>query len=72
MKQHTIHEGLESVSEESVLALYNSVGWSTYTKDPDQLMKAITNSTYVVTCHSEDKLVGLARCISDDSSICYL
>ncbi|MBU8933027.1 MAG: GNAT family N-acetyltransferase [candidate division Zixibacteria bacterium] len=72
MTQITIHEGVESISKESILALYNSVGWSTYTKDPDELMKAITNSTYVATCHIEDKLVGLARCVSDDSSICYL
>jgi ribosomal protein S18 acetylase RimI-like enzyme len=37
-----------------------------------KLQDAVRNSTYVVTAWSGDTLVGLARCLSDDVSICYL
>ena len=59
---------------EEVVELYNSVSWLAYTNDEQRpnLLKAIQNSTYVVTAWDGDKLVGLARCLSDDVSICYL
>ena len=59
---------------EQLVELYNSVGWLAYTNDEQRpnLLKAIQNSTYVVTAWDGDKLVGLARCLSDDVSICYL
>jgi len=59
---------------DQVVALYISVGWLAYTTEeqkPD-LQDAIRNSTYVVTVWIGDKLIGLARCLSDDVSICYL
>lgn len=53
--------------------LYNSVGWMAYTNSPDLLSQAIKNSSFVVSAWNEDgKLVGLARTISDDATICYL
>jgi len=54
--------------------LYNSVGWLAYTSEEQKpkLQEAINNSTHVVTAWSDERLVGLARCISDDVSICYL
>jgi ribosomal protein S18 acetylase RimI-like enzyme len=54
--------------------LYNAVGWTAYTKDPvgQQLLRAIQNSTYVVSAWVGRKLVGLARGLSDDVSIFYL
>jgi ribosomal protein S18 acetylase RimI-like enzyme len=55
-----------------LLALYNTVGWAAYTRDEAELEKAIRNSTYVVSAWDGEKLVGLARCLSDDVSICYL
>lgn len=59
---------------DQLVDLYNSVGWLAYTTDEQRpkLQEAIRNSTYVVTIWSGEKLVGLARCISDDVSICYL
>ena len=56
----------------AVVALYNSVGWSGYTEKPLELLSAISNSSYVVSCWDEQRLVGLARVISDDVSIMYL
>lgn len=57
-----------------LVELYNSVGWLAYTNDEQRpnLLKAIQNSTYVVTAWDGDKLVGLARCLSDEVAICYL
>ena len=55
-----------------VVNLYNSVGWSGYAEKPLPLLSGISNSSYVATCWDEEKLVGLARVISDDFSIMFL
>ncbi|GHF14579.1 N-acetyltransferase [Amycolatopsis deserti] len=55
-----------------LLALYDSVGWSAYTRDPELLRAAIAGSSYVVTARRAGRLVGLARALSDDATICYL
>ncbi|MEN9711631.1 MAG: hypothetical protein RL441_1623 [Actinomycetota bacterium] len=55
-----------------VVALYNSVNWSNYTKNPEQLEAAIENSSYVLCAIFEKRIVGLVRCISDDQTICYV
>lgn len=54
--------------------LYNSVGWLAYTSgEPGRrLPEAIRNSTFVVSAWHSERLVGLARCLSDDVAICYL
>jgi len=57
---------------DSLLALYDSVGWAAYTRDPAGLQTALRNSTYVVTAWHEGQLVGLARALSDDVSIVYI
>ncbi len=57
-----------------LIGLYDSVGWKAYTvseRRPD-LPRALRNSTYVVTAWYEDRLVGLARALSDDVSVFYL
>ena len=60
-------------SDVEVLSLYESVGWAAYTRDPELLTRAIRSSSFVVTARDEQgRLVGLARAISDDATICYL
>lgn len=62
-----------AIADTEILSLYSSVGWTAYTKNPDVLLVAIKNSSFVVSAWSEDgKLVGLARTVSDDATICYL
>lgn len=62
-----------AIADTEILSLYSSVGWTAYTKNPDVLFQAIQNSSFVVSARSEDgKLVGLARTVSDDATICYL
>jgi GNAT superfamily N-acetyltransferase len=59
-------------SSEKIVDLYNAVGWGAYASDADGLILAIENSTFVVAARDNTDLVGLARCLSDDVSICYL
>lgn len=63
----------EIPTPEETLDLYASVGWVAYTKDPDDLMAALRGSTYVLTARKKSgKLLGLARVISDNSTIAYV
>lgn len=39
----------DSVTNEEVLFLYESAGWTTYTRDPNLLMGAIRGSSLLVT-----------------------
>ena len=55
-----------------VLSLYNSVGWTVYTGDPDRLMHALAGSSTVVVARENGRLLGIARVISDGASIAYL
>ena len=57
----------------ALVGLYTSVGWSAYASDPDSLVRAIKQSSYVASAtDSAANLVGLVRAISDDVSICYI
>lgn len=56
-----------------LVELYDAVGWTRYSSDPDGLARAIDRSTYVATARDDEgELIGLARCLSDDVSIMYL
>lgn len=57
---------------EQLRDLYASVGWVAYTANSTDLERAVANSTYVVAAISQGRLVGLARCLSDDVSVFYL
>jgi GNAT superfamily N-acetyltransferase len=72
MHRYTVSDdGSPSVAE--LVTLYSSVGWTTYSSDPSALARAVAGSSAVLTARDEaGLLVGLARAISDDASICYL
>ncbi|EGT0694181.1 GNAT family N-acetyltransferase [Clostridium perfringens] len=57
---------------EDILYLYNDVGWSSYTKDIDSLIKSIKNSLKVISVWDKDLLVGLIRVVGDGYSIIYI
>jgi GNAT superfamily N-acetyltransferase len=64
---------VNDVSQIDLVDLYAAVGWSAYTRDPELLAHAVRNSSFVVAARDDGgDLVGLARAISDDSTICYL
>ncbi len=52
--------------------LYDSVGWSAYTSDPDRLHAAMARSLRVVTARLDDRLVGLVRVVGDGLTIVYI
>jgi len=62
----------ETVDREALCDLYTAVGWSIYTADPDRLSAAIEGSSFVVVALDEDRLIGLARAISDDATVAYI
>ena len=55
-----------------LLALYSSVGWTSYTAEPDRLLLAVRQSLRVATAWVEGELVGLARVVGDGAIIVYL
>ncbi|EDT16411.1 GNAT family N-acetyltransferase [Clostridium perfringens] len=57
---------------EDILYLYNDVGWSSYTKDIDSLIKSIKNLLKVISVWDKDLLVGLIRVVGDGHSIIYI
>ena len=65
-------ERVASVDRPSLLDLYDAVGWSVYTRQPDRLVAAIEQSSHVVVAYQGDRLVGLARCVSDGVTIVYI
>lgn len=60
------------LNREQLCDLYASVGWAVYTAKSNELERAVANSTYVVAAMSQGRLVGMARCLSDDVSVFYL
>lgn len=63
---------LHAVGRDELVALYGSVGWSAYVREPDLLEAATAGSSYAVGARRGGRLVGLARVISDGATICYL
>lgn len=57
---------------DELTALYQSVGWSAYSRDPASLHVSVMASAHVVTARHDGEVVGLARVISDFGSIVYL
>ncbi|MDO5676825.1 MAG: GNAT family N-acetyltransferase [Propionibacteriaceae bacterium] len=58
--------------QDELVALYESVEWSAYTKDPERLYAAVNRSLRVVCAREDGKLVGLARVVGDGLTIVYL
>ena len=65
-------ERVNSVARDALIALYDAVGWTTYTRDAERLVRAIAESSHVVVAWQGERLVGLARCVSDGVTIVYI
>jgi ribosomal protein S18 acetylase RimI-like enzyme len=61
----------KTFDRDQLIALYEDAGWTAYTDEPDRLVRAISNSTHVVSAWDGERLVGLARVISDGEHIVY-
>lgn len=57
---------------DEVLPLYEAVGWSAYTHDPDALAAAVAGSHEVFVARRAGAVVGLVRTVSDGVTIVYV
>lgn len=57
---------------DALVRLYDAVGWSAYTADPEQLQAAIEASLIVATERDGADLIGLARLVGDGVSVVHL
>ena len=57
---------------ELIIDLYNSSGINRPTSDSKRIAEMYANSNLVVTAWEEDKLVGIARSLTDFCYCCYL
>lgn len=67
-----IYKHNSSFTENDILSLYDSVGWSEYTKNIEKLIRALNNSLYTLTAWDKNKLVGLTRVVGDGETIIYI
>ncbi|MCP1638429.1 GNAT family N-acetyltransferase [Streptococcus gallinaceus] len=55
-----------------VLSLYESVGWTNYTKNPQMLEVALERSLLTIAVFDQERLVGLLRAVGDGASILFI
>lgn len=66
------YKEIKEFPREALFRLYDSNGWALYTRDMDQLERAIANSMYVRSVWQDDQLIGLIRVVGDGESILYV
>ncbi len=57
---------------DEVLALYESVGWTGYTRRFDCMEQAFAQSLKIYGAYVQDRLVGLIRVVGDGLTIVYI
>ena len=57
---------------EKLMDLYNSVGWTAYTKDLNVMKKLLPGALSYTSAWDGDRLVGLIRTVGDGCSILYI
>ena len=62
----------EIVKLEDVLHLYQTVGWTNYTHQPQMLAQALTHSLAIYLARDGEKIVGLVRLIGDGFSSVFV
>lgn len=55
-----------------ILALYKSVGWTNYVKQPEKLEVGYKNSLCVLAAYNGTKLVGILRAVGDGATIVFI
>ena len=61
-----------SVSLDDVLHLYQAVGWTNYTNQPQMLSQSLTHSLAIYLARDGEKIVGLVRLIGDGFSSVFV
>lgn len=63
---------LTTIKLDLLLDLYNSVGWTNYTRAPEMLLKAYENSLLTLGAYDDNKLVGIIRTVGDGFSVVFI
>lgn len=58
--------------ESEILSLYQSVGWTNYTDNPDMLKNAYANSLKILGAYADEQLLGIIRVVGDGCSIVFI
>ena len=61
-----------SVSIDDVLPLYQAVGWTNYTNQPEMLEQALSHSLAIYLAFDGEKIVGLIRLVGDGFSSVFV
>ena len=61
-----------SVSIDDVLPLYQAVGWTNYTNQPQMLSQSLTHSLAIYLARDGEKIVGLVRLVGDGFSSVFV
>ena len=61
-----------SVSINDVLHLYQAVGWTNYTNQPQMLEQALSHSLAIYLARDGEKIVGLVRLVGDGFSSVFV
>ena len=62
----------EIVKLEDVLYLYQAVGWTNYTNQPQMLEQSLAHSLAIYVARDGEKIVGLVRLIGDGFSSVFV
>ena len=62
----------EIVKRDEVLHLYQAVGWTNYTNQPQMLAQALTHSLAIYLARDGEEVVGLVRLIGDGFSSIFV
>lgn len=62
----------EVYDEDQVLALYGSVGWVAYTRQPEILKAGFEHSLLILGAYEGDALIGLLRAVGDGQTVVLL
>ena len=59
-------------NENEIRSLYDSVGWTVYTRDMPALEKGYRNSLLILAAYEGDQLAGIARAVGDGATIVFI
>ena len=57
---------------QEILPLYESVGWTAYTDQPEVLRKGFENSMLTLAAYEDDQLLGIIRTVGDGATIVFV
>lgn len=62
----------KTYNEHEILSLYESVGWTAYTGQPEMLRKGFENSMLTLAAYEGDQLLRIIRTVSDGHTIVFV